>query len=424
MINTSIRLSKIATNLASLSIIKISEGINEKIRQGAKIFNFTIGDFSPKYFPIPQELENAIITAYHGKNTNYPLVGGILELRTAIANFINEFGRFKYTPDEIVVGSGARPLIYTVFKTLVDPGDKVINIVPSWNNYNYIQLADAVPVVIAAKSENDFLVTAAELKPHLPGATLLALNSPLNPSGTVFKRETLKEIIDLVIQENKTRKTNNEKPLYVFFDMIYWLLTYGDTKYFNPIELNPEIRDYIIFVDGISKAFAATGVRVGWAFGPKEIIDKMRSIISHVGAWTPKPEQVGTAIFLEQSDVIRKYLAGFRTEILMRLNIIYEEIIMLKNRGFKVDAIKPEGAIYLTVKFDLVGMHTKSGKILQSVDDIFHYLIDEASVALVPFYAFGAARECLWFRVAVTSSSIAEITEAANNLRMAIERLQ
>jgi aspartate aminotransferase len=424
MTNSNIRLSKIATNLSALSITKISEGVNEKIRAGAKIFNFTLGDFSPKYFPIPKELEHEIIVAYKGKNTNYPMVGGIPELRTAIANFISEFGGFKYAADEIIVASGARPLTYILFKTLVDPGDKVINIVPSWNNYNYIQLADAVPVVIEAKSENDFLITATELKPHLESATLLALNSPLNPSGTAFKKETLKEIIDLIVQENKIRSTNNKKPLYVFLDMVYWLLTYSDTKHFNPVELNPEIRDYIVFVDGISKSFAATGVRLGWAFGPREIIAKMRAVIAHVGAWAPKPEQIGTAIFLEQHDVIKKYLTGFKTEILTRLNILYEEFMALKKRDFRVDAIKPEGAIYLTVELNLLGMKTKSGKTLQSVDDIFNYLIDEAGIALVPFYAFGASPQCLWFRVAVTTSSIADIKAAAKSLRKAIEALE
>jgi aspartate aminotransferase len=298
-----LKLSTLAEGLNSSSfavpVSRLSEKVDEKIHQGEKIFNCTLGDFSPKHFPIPQELENEIIKAYREKQTNYPFIGGMKELRVAIANHIKVFGQFNYEPDEIIVASGARPLIYLLFKTLVNPGEKVIYTTPTWNNQYFIYLADTQPIVINTKPENDFMPTAQDLKPHLKEASLITINSPLNPSGTTFNHPALKEIFDLVVEENKLRIQHNKKPIYIFFDIIYWLLTYNDIKCNNPILLNPNIADYVVFVDGLSKCFAATGVRLGWAFGPKAIIDKMRSMLAHIGAWAPKPEQIGTAKYLQ-----------------------------------------------------------------------------------------------------------------------------
>ena len=129
--------------------------------------------------------------------------------------------------------------------------------------------------------------TPETVRPALKGATLLALCSPLNPTGTTFTKEGLEQICDLVIAENASRGPE-EKPLYIMYDQIYWVLTYGNTKHYDPVSLRPELRNYTIYVDGLSKSFAATGVRVGWAFGPQVIIDKMKAILSHVGAWAPK----------------------------------------------------------------------------------------------------------------------------------------
>lgn len=412
------KLSKISEGLSSLAISKISEGINARIKQGEQIYNFTLGDFAPKYFSIPEGLEHSIIKAYEEKRTNYSFVGGIEELRYAIAEYIKFYGGFIYQPEEVIVGSGARPLTYLVFRTILDAGDKVINPVPSWNNYNYIHLAQANAINIETKPENGFMLTAQDLKPYIQEANLLIINSPLNPSGTMYTQEQLKEVIDLVVEENKRRV--GKKPLYVFFDMIYWRLTYGSAKHFNPIALNLEIRDYIIFIDGISKCFAATGVRVGWAFGPKEIIAKMREIIAHVGAWAGQPEQVGTAKFLSGYREINSYMENSKQELSGRLNIFYDLFKQLKNEGYKVDVIEPQGAIYLSLKLDFFGMKTAKG-IINTVDDIALFLIEQAKIALVPFYAFGAAKDMPWFRLSVGACSKQDAYNAAECLQKAIK---
>ena len=417
-------LSKTAQELIPSGIRKISDKVNERIEKGEKIFNLTIGDFSPKVFPIPSVLKEEIKKAYDEAQTNYPPSNGVAGLREAVSKYIKERGGFNYGKDEIVIGSGARPLTYTLMKALVNPGEKIIYPAPSWNNNCYVQLIDAVPVTVLTKFENNFVPTADEIKPYISDAALIALNSPQNPSGTVFTKDELKKVLDLIVDENKKRAKENRKPLYVFYDMIYWILVYGDTKHYNPVELNPEIRDYIIFIDGISKCFAATGVRLGWAFGPKPIIKKISAILAHIGAWSPKPEQVATGRFLMNTSAVDEFFDDFKNELFTRLNTFYEGIMKIKDSGYDVDAIYPQGALYLTVKLNLIGKKNADGKVLNSIDDVLGYILEEGKIALVPFYAFGADKDSPWFRLSVGTCSKEEAKEAVKILKETIEKLK
>jgi aspartate aminotransferase len=416
-------LSKTAENLIGSGIRKISEVIDARIEKGEKIYNFTIGDYNPKVFPIPEGLKKEIANAYNDNQTNYPPSEGVAILRNAISEFIKERGGFDYKPNEIVVGSGARPLTYTLFTTIVDPGETILYPAPSWNNNCYCQLVGANAVAVETSAENDYIPTKKDLLPYIKDAVLLALNSPLNPSGTAFKKEALKEIIDLVVEENK-RRGENKKPLYIFFDQIYWILTFDGVKHINPIDLNPAIRDHIIFVDGISKCFAATGVRLGWAFGPKPIMDKIKNILAHIGAWCPKPEQVALGKFLQKKDEVDKYFNDFKNAIVTRLKIFYDEFTYLKKEGFNVDAISPQGAIYLTVKLDLSGLKTPDGTVLDTTDDIMKFILEDAKIALIPFYAFGAPKDSKWFRLSVGTCSVQEAKDAVLSLRKSLLKLK
>ena len=293
-INKDLIVSKLADNIIGSEIIKIAGEVNEKIKNGEKIYNLTIGDFNPKVFPIPAELKQYIVDAYFDDQTNYPAADGMLELRNAVSNLLKERGGLNYANDEIVIACGARPVIYTIFKALVDAGDTVIFPVPSWNNNHYTYLNGAKAVLITAGPESNFMPTAPHIKQHIKDATLVALCSPQNPTGTVFTKEGLTEICDVILEEN-ARRAPGQKPVYLMYDQIYWALTYGKTEHYNPVSLRPEMRNYTVFVDGISKSLAATGVRVGWSMGPKKIIEKMKALLTHVGAWAPKAEQMATA---------------------------------------------------------------------------------------------------------------------------------
>ena len=415
-------LSHLAETLIASEIVRLGATIKEKIRQGNHIYNYTIGDFDATQFPIPGLLLEEIIQAYREGKTTYPAAEGELELRRAVSDFIANYQSVQYEANEILISAGGRPLIYSVYRTIVDKGDKVIYPVPSWNNNHYIHFTEGEHVVIEATKENNFMPTAAQIAPHVKGAVMLALCSPLNPTGTTFKKEELEAICDLVIAENETRK-EGEKKLYLMYDQIYWALTFGETRHYNPVALRPKMKAYTVFIDGISKALAATGVRVGWAMGPEELIVKMRSLNSHIGSWAPMAEQHAVARFLKNDNEVQSFLDHFKSEVEIRLRKIYEGFQQLKNDGYPVDAIIPQAAIYLTVQINLVGKKTAEGLELKEQPDVTAYLLSEAGLALVPFSAFGAGKDNNWYRISVGCCKKEEIETMFSKLREALAKL-
>lgn len=420
--STQLPVSQMAENLIGSEIIKLAGEVNAKIKNGEKIYNFTIGDFNPKIFPIPQELTQEIISAYTAGETNYPAGDGMLELRESVVKYISRMQRLTYKPNEILIAGGARPVIYAIYKAIIDPGDGVLFPVPSWNNNHYCHLSGAKPLCIETQPSSNFMPTAADIAPYIKDTVLLALCSPLNPTGTTFTKEALSDICELVIAENKRRGVG-QKPVYIMYDQIYSALTYGDIKHYDPVSLYPELKNYTIFVDGISKAFAATGVRVGWTFGPERIIAKMKSILSHVGAWAPKAEQMASARYLANDAACDAFLTRFKVEITDRLDGFYKGLQQLKSEGFSVDAIAPQAAIYLTVQLNLKGRRTENGSVLETMADVTKYVLDEAKIAIVPFYAFGADKNSNWFRLSVGTAAMEDVEQAIQSLRSALNRL-
>jgi aspartate aminotransferase len=419
---SSSKLSNLAETLIGSEIVRLGADIKEKIKQGNKIYNYTIGDFDSSVFPIPLELQNEIIQSFKQGYTTYPPGEGLLELREAVSKFILQREGLDFNTTEILIAAGGRPLIYAAFRAIIDKEDKIIYAVPSWNNNHYVHFTEGEHVVIESKKENNFMPTANEIKEHIKGATLLALCSPLNPTGTTFTKEELTAICDLVIEENEHRG-DYDKKLYLMYDQIYWTLTFGQTEHVNPVTLRPKMKDYTIFIDGISKAFAATGVRVGWAFGPANVINKMKAINSHVGAWAPMAEQKAVANYLVQTENIDAYFTHFKAEINERLRRIYNGFQQLKNEGFSVDAIEPQAAIYLTIQINLVGKKTDDGIVLENQSDVTSYILNEAKIAIVPFYAFGAARSSNWYRLSVGTCKKEEIDEMLGMLKASLQKI-
>jgi aspartate aminotransferase len=417
-----LKLSHLAETLIGSEIVKLGNAISERIRNGEKIYNYTIGDFDPNIFPIPKELEELIVESYHQHHTSYPAADGIVELRKSVSSFLKEWEGLDYAPNEIQIASGGRPLIYALFKTIVDKGDKVIYGVPSWNNNHYVHLTDGEHCLIDCPVENNFMPAPKDIAAHIKGATLICLCTPQNPTGTTLSKEALEEICDMIIAENKTRKPEQKK-LYLLFDQMYWTLTYGATVHVNPVSLRPAMKEFTVFVDGISKAFASTGVRVGWALGPAELIAKVKAILSHVGAWAPMAEQKATAKYLLQNESIGVYLKQFKAAIEERLVNIYKGFIELKGKGYAVDAVTPQAAIYLTVKFDLVGKTTAEGKLMATQSDVTSYILSDAKLAIVPFSAFGANSQNPWYRLSVGTCKIEEIDEMFALVEQALQKL-
>jgi aspartate aminotransferase len=418
-----VKLSVLAETLQASEIVRLGATIKEKMKLGEKIYNYTIGDFDSSLFPIPAELEQEIVNAYKHGFTTYPAAEGNLDLREAVSSFMSSRMGLQYAAkNEILIAAGGRPLIYALYRAVVDKGDKVIYPAPSWNNNHYVHFTDGEHIMLEAMKENNFMLTASQIAPHIKGATLLSLCSPLNPTGTTFGKDELSAICDLVIEENN-RRVEGEKKLYLMYDQIYWTLTFGDTVHYNPVTLNPEMKNYTIFIDGISKAFAATGVRVGWAMGPADVLVKMRSINSHIGAWAPMAEQKAVANYLGQTAVIDKYFLHFKAEINIRLQNIFTGFQQMKKEGFRVDAVAPEAAIYLTIQIDYAGKTTAGGKLLINQADVTSYVLDEAKLAVVPFYAFGASKDSSWYRLSVGTCKKEEINEMLAGLKTALNKL-
>jgi len=415
------RPSKLAGSLVGSEILKIAAEVRALAADGRDICNLTVGDFSPSEFRIPERLERGIVEALHRGETNYPPSDGIPALREAVRSlYARELG---FTPDvkSVIVTAGSRPGIYATFRALVDEGDRVVYPTPSWNNNHYVHLVSAVGVPVPCDASSRFMPTRASLERVVRGARLLALCSPQNPTGTAFTDDTLRDICELVLEEN-ARRGEGERPLYLMYDQVYWTLTFGETRHVHPIGVCPEVAPYTIYVDGISKAFAATGVRVGWVVSPPDLAGPMSNLLGHVGAWAPKAEQGAVAAFLGDAAAMRAYREPMVAGVRKRLDQLFEGIESMRAAGLPVQAIAPEGAIYLSARFALAGRSAPDGTRLDSDEAVRAYLLRAAGVAIVPFQAFGVATDSGWFRLSVGAVSPEQIDRMLPRLREAIAR--
>lgn len=417
------RVSEMADGLVASEILKIAAEIRGLVRDGTPVCNLTVGDFDPRQFPIPAHLRTGIQAALEHGETNYPPADGVLDLRQAVQRYYQRQLGLDYPLESVLIAGGARPLIYAMYRAVVDPGDRVLYPLPSWNNTHYIHMLGARGVPIACTSENRFLPTLAALAPELATARLLCLNSPLNPTGTAIDPEVLRGICAAIIAENERRERSGARPLYLMYDHIYWPLCVGDTRHVTPPGLIPEMARYTIFADGISKAFAATGVRVGWSVGPVDIIERMSAILGHVGAWAPRAEQIATAGLLDDPSYCAEYHATFTSGIRRRLDALFRALSEMKAKGFPVDVIAPMGAIYLSARIHPFGKRTRDGKVLRTNEEVRAWILATAQVGIVPFQAFGVPGESGWFRLSVGAVSEGQIAEAMPRLEAALGTL-
>lgn len=414
------RFSDMAERLEGSEILRLANKVRILISEGKNIANYTVGDFMPGVFRIPQVLEDAIVSNYRKGLTNYPPSMGMPELKKASCTWLKTFHQLEYTPEETLIAGGARPLIYLTYAALVNPGEKVVFPVPSWNNNHYCKLLGIEAVPVQVSPEDNFLPTADSLRPYMRDARLLALTSPSNPTGTCFSREALLGISEMLLEENLRRSAAGEKPCYLLYDQMYSMLTHN-WEHLIPTQLVPELRPWMILTDGASKWFAGTGVRVGWAYGPKEIIAVMGNMLAHVGAWAPKPEQLGVAELLADTEATKQAIAPLKEELHARLLLIYTELKKLQDSGFPIQVIEPQGALYLSVRFNLIGKISPSGRKLDRNDNIGDWLLEEAGVALVPFQAFGVKEENGWFRLSVGGLTHAQIAPSLESIRTILE---
>jgi aspartate aminotransferase len=406
-------LSTLAQGLVGSEVLKIASEVRALTAAGRSVANLTVGDFSPSEFRIPRLLESLIADNLRDGQTNYPPSDGTMELRKSVIELFRDELGLEYPLESTLIAGGSRPIIYAAFAAVVDRGDKVIYPTPSWNNNHYTYLTGGVPVELVVGEETNFMPTAEMIRPHVRDARLIAVCTPLNPTGTVMAKSDVEAIGRLVVDENERRAGTGERPLFLLWDQVYWMLTFGDNKHWAPPQVVPEAAAYTIFVDGISKAFAATGLRVGWTVAPPAVTSRMRDVIGHMGAWAPKAEQLAVASFLRQKDEIAAFHEEMIRELRLRLDALYDGFEAMRRDGLPVHAIAPQGAIYLSVQFDLIERFGTN-------EAIRKFLLEQAGFAVVPFQAFGLKREDGWFRLSAGAVSLSDIDQGLQRVRKAL----
>jgi aspartate aminotransferase len=406
--------------LVGSEILKIAASINRMVAAGEQICNLTVGDFDTAQFPIPARLLEHIQQAYLDGETNYPPADGVPELRNALCEYVAREWGARYPVESVLIASGARPILYGAYRCVVNPGDKVVYPVPSWNNNHYVWMTGARGVPVPTRPEDGFMPTLEQLTPHLADARVICLNSPLNPAGTVIAENELRGIAEAIVEENERRTRAGERHLFLIHDQVYAALVFDSNRHRMPVELVPESAPWVITLDGISKCFASTGLRVGWVFAAPELTRRMKGLIGHIGAWAPRPVQIALARFLSEPEAVREFQDGMNQRVQMRLNALYNGFEQLREQGYPIECVRPQGAIYLSLRLDLIGK-TIGGVRIDSNEQIRRLLLERAGMAVVPFQAFGLDEETGWFRISVGAVSMDEIEQCLPRVRQLLD---
>lgn len=369
--------------------------------QGIDVANFTAGEPD---FDTPQRIKEAAIQALNKGMTKYTDVRGIEPLREAVAEkYLRDYG-LSYSKDEVLVSCGGKHAVYNVFQAIIDPGDEVIIPAPYWVSYaDMALLAGGVPKILPAREENGFRITPQELQAALTSRTrVFVLNSPNNPTGTAYDRDDL-EALARVLERHHC---------LIISDDIYEQIVYGDFRFHSVVSINPNLRDKTIIVNGVSKTYAMTGWRIGFALGPRPIIAAAGNIQSQS---TSNPTSIAQAAALEalrgRQDDVQEMVCEFqkrRDVIVKRLNSV---------TGFR--CFNPQGAFYVFPNIGTLLGKTAKGKRLACASDLAEYLLEEANVAVVPGEDFGS-KENIRFSYA---TSLEEIEKGCERIVGAVNKL-
>ena len=408
--------------LKGSQILQIAGEVREKIAAGEQILNLTVGDFDPSMFPIPDGIKERIKVALDAGETTYPPANGVLELREAVIQHVERVWNVSFPLDSAIVGGGARPMIFATYMSLINPGEKVVYPVPSWNNHYYATISQANAIQIETKPENGFMPTLDDIRPHMHDARLLVLNTPSNPTGMVIDPELLREITQGIVDENRKRMEANKPQMFLLMDMVYHSLVFGEHRHVHPLALVPEAAPWVISLDAVSKNFCGTGVRVGWGLAAPEMIAKIKPWVSHMGSWAPRAEQIAVAGFLQDHQAVDRFRANMLEGIGDRLNTLYEGLAAMNGDGYPVECIAPQGAVFLSLRLDWIGK-TINGVKIETNEQIRILMLEEAGMAVVPFQAFGVEADTGWFRMSVGAVSSEMIRNLCPRVRLLMDRL-
>lgn len=367
-----IRISSLASSVQPSATLAAGAKARTMKAAGIKVFDFSLGEPD---FNTPAHICKAADDAMAAGHTHYTPVNGIPELKTAICKWYKNYHGFECTPDMVIVSNGAKHSIHNALAASLNPGDEVIIPSPYWVSYSdLVQMTGAKPVIIPTTAASGFKMSTAQLQAAItPRTRLLMINSPSNPTGSVYTRDELVAIADVMLKTDAS----------ILSDEIYEQLTYGNSKPTCIATLKPELRDRTITISGASKSYAMTGWRMGWTVAPKPLIDAMGNIQSQE---TSCPSSVSQYALVAALSGPQECVAEMRREFLARRDMVCEQLRRIPGITFPT----PDGAFY--VFFDVSHYFGKpiGGMTVKDSLEFCKACLETAHVNLVPGSAFGA----------------------------------
>lgn len=391
-------LSNKGMNISPSPTLAIDAKFKEMKANGEDVVGFGCGEPD---FDTPRHIKDAAIEAINSGMTKYTPAAGTLELRKAVAKKFKEENGLDYAPTDIVISNGAKHSLVNAFMAILNPGDEVIVPAPFWVSYpEMIKIADGTPVIIYTTEENSFKATVEDFKKVLtPSTKAIVLNSPSNPTGMVYSEDELRQIADFAVENN----------LYVISDEIYEHLLYEGT-HTSIASFNEKIKDLTIVINGVSKTYAMTGWRIGFAAANPKIAKIMSSIQSHAASNPNSIAQAATVAALEgDKSCVKEMIEQFKNRRDYMVNTI--------NEIDGVSCKKPNGAFYIMMNIEKLIGKTYYGKTINSSDDFADIFLSVAKVAVVPGSGFGADNYVRWSY----ATSMETIEEGLKRLKMFLE---
>ena len=383
--------------------IAVSNLAMELKAQGRDIISLGAGEPD---FPTPVNIAAAGIKAIEQGKTRYTAVDGIPELKKAICGKFKRENNLNYTPAQISVGTGGKQVLYNAFMATLNPGDEVIIPAPYWVSYpDMVLLASGTPVIVTATLENNFKITPEQLEAAItPKTKWFLFNSPSNPTGAGYSRSELKALTDVLLRHPH---------VWVMTDDMYEHLAYDDFKFCTPAEVEPQLYDRTLTVNGVSKAYAMTGWRIGYAGGPKNLIAAMRMIQSQS---TSNPCSVSQWAAVEALDGSQDFIAPNALMFARRRDLVVKALNAIPG----ITCPNPEGAFYVYPSIaGLIGKTTANGKKIANDEDFATALLEDTGVAVVFGSAFGLSPN---FRISYATSD-GELAEACKRIASFCELL-
>ena len=350
-------------------------------------------------FDTPQHIKDAAIAAIHAGKTKYTAVDGIPELKEAICAKFKRDNGLDYAPSQVSVGTGGKQILYNALMATLNPGDEVVIPAPYWVSYpDMVKLAGGEPVIAPARLENAFKLTPDQLEAAItPKTKWLIFNSPSNPTGAGYSRAELKELTDVLMRHPH---------VWVMTDDMYEHLAYDGFKFCTPAQIEPGLYDRTLTCNGVSKAYAMTGWRIGYAAGPEPLIAAMRKIQSQS---TSNPCSVSQWAAVEALNGPHDFIAANNTAFKRRRDLVIDALDQIDGITCPV----PEGAFYVYPSIaGLIGKTTAKGTVISDDEAFATALLEEADVAVVFGAAFGLSPN---FRISYATSDEA-LTEACRRI--------